>query len=84
MSSEELVGEDGSATNAIDGQTANFWHSEWKNRSPGYPHRLVIDLGANTRVGGIRYTPRAGANQPGRIRNYRIFVGDALAVPAEP
>lgn len=84
VSSEELTGEDGSASNAIDGQSANFWHSEWKDRTPGYPHRLVIDLGASTRIGGFRYTPRAGTNQPGRIRQYRIYAGDTLATPARP
>ena len=77
--SEELAGEDGSASNAIDGQTSNFWHTEWKNAQPGYPHRLVIDLGKETKVGGFRYTPRAGANNPGRIKDYQIYVGDGLA-----
>jgi beta-galactosidase len=72
--SEELTGEDGSASNAINGQTADFWHSEWKDAQPGYPHQLVIDLGAATKVGGFRYTPRAG-NNPGRIKDYRVYVG---------
>ena len=78
-SSEELAGEDGSASNAIDGQTSNFWHSAWKNSEPAHPHRLVIDLGAKTRIGGFRYTPRAGNDMPGRIKDYQIFIGDGLA-----
>lgn len=83
VDSEELTGEDGSATNAIDGQSANYWHTAWKSEQPDHPHRLVIDLGAETRVGGFRYTPRAGAANPaGRIKDYRIFVGKSLAVPA--
>ncbi|MCW1883359.1 beta-galactosidase [Luteolibacter flavescens] len=77
VDSEELAGEDGSASNAINGQTADFWHSEWKEIQPGYPHHLVIDLGANTKVGGFRYTPRAG-NNPGRIKDYRVFVGSGF------
>ncbi len=78
-SSQELAGEDGSASNAIDGQTSNFWHSEWKNKEAKYPHQLVIDLGKETKIGGFRYTPRAGDGNPGRIKGYQIFVGDGLA-----
>lgn len=84
VDSEEKAGEDGSASNAIDGQTANYWHSEWKNAQPSHPHRLVIDLGPEAKIGGFRYTPRAGAGEiAGRIKDYRIFIGKGLAVPAE-
>ena len=82
VDSEELVGEDGSASNAINGQTADFWHSEWKNAQPGYPHRLVIDLGEVAKVGGLRYTPRAG-NNPGRIKDYKVYVGSGFVKPAK-
>ncbi|MCP5532017.1 MAG: beta-galactosidase [Akkermansiaceae bacterium] len=81
VDSEEHAAEDGSASNAIDGQTANFWHTEWKNNKPDHPHRLVIDLGSETEIGGFRYTPRAGDNVGGRIKDYRIYVGNGLAVP---
>lgn len=81
VDSEELVGEDGSASNAINGQTADFWHSEWKTNSPPYPHRLVIDLGAKTTIGGFRYTPRTG-NNPGRIKDYRVHVGSGFVKQA--
>ncbi len=77
--SQELAGEDGSASNAIDGQTANFWHTSWKNASPDHPHQLVIDLGAETMIGGFRYTPRAGGTGvAGRIKDYKIYIGDDL------
>ena len=78
VDSEEKTAEDGSASNALDGQTSSYWHTEWKNARPGYPHRFVIDLGKTTAIGGIRYTPRQGQNPPGRIKQYRIYVGDAL------
>jgi len=32
--SEERIKEDGSALNAINGQTADFWHTEWDRPSP--------------------------------------------------
>jgi beta-galactosidase len=80
--SEELDREDGSAGNAIDGQTANFWHTQWGAAQPPHPHQLVLDLGADATIGGFRYTPRQGAaNAGGRIKNYRIHVGNT-EIPA--
>jgi len=79
VDSEERVAGDGTAENAIDGQTANFWHSEWAAAQSGFPHRLILDLGKSQTIGGFRYTPRQGAAEvTGRIKNYRIVVGDDL------
>jgi beta-galactosidase len=79
VDSEERAKEDGLAENAIDGQTANYWHTEWGAASPPYPHRLVLDLGASREVSGFRYTPRQGDPQvTGRIKDYRVYVGDDL------
>jgi beta-galactosidase len=79
VDSEERMAEDGSAENAIDGQTASFWHTEWKNASPGHPHELILDLGKTQTVSGFRYDPRQGGDSvAGRIKNYRIYVGDNL------
>jgi beta-galactosidase len=77
VDSEEREREDGSAENAIDGQTANFWHSQWSSASPAHPHQLVIDLGKKQRISGFRYVPRPGAGDVGgRIKDYRVYVGD--------
>jgi beta-galactosidase len=78
VDSEERNAEDGSAENAIDGQTANFWHTEWKNASPGHPHRLILNLGQSQTISGFRYVPRQGGSGGGRIKDYRIYVSDAL------
>ena len=79
VDSEERVGEDGSAENAIDGQTANYWHTEWQDASPNHPHRLILNLGKSQTISGFRYVPRQGDNAvAGRIKDYRIYVGDAL------
>ena len=77
VDSEERAGEDGSAENAIDGQTANFWHTEWKNNSPDHPHRLILNLGQSQTIAGFRYVPRQGADS-GRIKDYRVYIGDNL------
>ncbi len=77
VDSEERVGEDGTAENAIDGQTANFWHTEWSAAKPTHPHHLTLDLGRSVTVGGFRYTPRQGPDTvAGRIKDYRIHVGN--------
>jgi beta-galactosidase len=81
VDSEERAREDGLAENAIDGQTANFWHTEWGNASPAHPHRLVLDLGKEREVSGVRYTPRQGSTGVGgRIKDYRIYVGNGLVL----
>jgi beta-galactosidase len=77
VDSEERDKEDGSAENAIDGQTANFWHTQWSAASSNHPHQLVLNLGQSQTISGFRYVPRQGEGG-GRIRNYRVYVGDAL------
>ncbi len=77
VDSEERNGEDGAAENAIDGQTANHWHTQWKDQSPGHPHSLILNLGKSETISGFRYVPRQGQGG-GRIKDYRIYVGDSL------
>ena len=78
--SEEHGSEDGSAENAINGQNSDFWHTEWSGTNkPNHPHKLIIDLGKTETVASFRYVPRQGAgNVGGRIKDYRVYVGDGL------
>jgi beta-galactosidase len=79
VDSEERSAEDGTAENAIDGQTVNFWHTDWSGAKPAHPHRLVLDLGRSQTLSGFRYVPRQGEGPVGgRIKGYRVFVGDDL------
>ena len=79
VDSEENTSADGAAENAIDGQTANFWHTQWSDASPVHPHRLMLNLGKSQVISGFRYVPRQGAaDVTGRIKDYRIYIGDAL------
>jgi len=77
VDSEEREKEDGSAENAIDGQTADFWHTQWSGARPDHPHQLVLDLGTSQIISGFRYVPRQSEGS-GRIKDYRIYVGDDL------
>ncbi len=79
VDSEEREKEDGTAENAIDGQTANYWHTQWSAASPNHPHQLILDLGKSQTISGFRYVPRQGPpDAAGRIKDYRIYVGDNL------
>lgn len=82
-SSEEAHKEDGGALNAINGQASDYWHTAYsKGETPAGPARLIIDLGAAVDIAGLRYTPRQGPDTvTGRIRRYRVYVGDRLVQP---
>jgi beta-galactosidase len=84
VDSEERAKEDGTAENAIDGQTANYWHTQWSGSSPAHPHRVILDLGKKETVEGMLYVPREGGdNTPGRIKDYTIYMGDHLIKDAQ-
>ncbi len=77
VSSEELAKENGSAENAIDGQTFNYWSSDYSLKKASYPHYLVIDLGKEENISSFRYVP-ADSNGAGRIKDYQIFIGNDI------
>ena len=84
--SVELVGEDGAAHNAFDGNPATLWHTEWLNNNPTTPHEIQIDLGLTYDLNGFRYLPRQDGGVNGKIGQYEFYVsndginwGDAVA-----
>ena len=86
VDSEEVSAEAGYADNMLDGQPNTHWHTAYgNNKTTPYPHRVVIDLGETTSIGGIRYLARSGDNsRPGRIKSYRVYLSDkpyGLALP---
>src|SRR5262244_2473868 len=72
--SQELNGENGAATNAIDGNPATFWHTEWSQQTAPLPHTLVLDLGGQYQVDGVRYLPRQDGTLNGTIAGYQFYV----------
>lgn len=78
VDSEESVKEDGKAENAIDGVEANHWHTRWSDEKPNHPHVLVVDLGEEYEIAGIRYLPRQSMGA-GRIRTFVLYAGKELA-----
>ena len=64
---------------AGDGDIGTAWRTEFVGASPGYPHDLILDLGAPRSVNGLLYVPRQDASA-GRIGEYEIALSpDGLA-----
>src|SRR3989442_835377 len=74
VDSQELVGENGAATNAIDGNPATYWHTEWSQQTAPLPHTLVLDLGSQYLVDGFGYLPRQDGTPNGTIAGYEFYV----------
>ncbi len=84
VDSEELVGEDGAAENAIDGNPDTIWHTEWYSSDPQCPHEIVIDLGSLYHIGEIQYMPRQDSSLNGAISKYEIYISRDASNWEEP
>ncbi len=85
VDSQETAGENGAATNAIDGSKTTLWHTQWQGGSPPPPHEIQVDLGAPYNVEGFRYLPRQDGGLNGRIGKFEFYVsndGVGWGVPA--
>lgn len=72
VDSEETEGEDGRASNAIDGDPNTFWHTEWAKKTPKHPHEIVIDFGDALEIGSVVYLPRQDGGVNGSIDRFEI------------
>ena len=76
VDSQDTAGGNYAAANALDGNPATMWHSEWFLRTPPLPHTLVLDLGSRYLVDGLQYVPRQDGNPNGTIAGYAFYVSD--------
>jgi len=60
---------------AVDGDLATIWHTEFIGAMPGYPHELVVDLGSPRRVEGLLYVPRQDSPN-GRVKDFEVRLSD--------
>lgn len=72
--SEELDDGNNVATNVFDLQESTYWHTNYSTSKPNHPHQIAIDLGEDKKITGFSYLPRAEANKPGMIKDYRIYL----------
>lgn len=75
--SEEVDNNDGKADNIFDIQLTTFWHTQWTSASPKHPHQVIIDLGDEFTIGGMKYLPRQDSGN-GRIKDYRLFISKTM------
>lgn len=72
--SQETVGENGAAINAVDANTGTIWHTKWYGGSDPLPHEIQLDLGTTRIVTGLTYLPRQDTSANGRIGRYELYV----------
>jgi phospholipase C len=76
VDSQETVGENSAATNAIDGSTSTYWHTQWYNVTPNppCPHEVQLDMTASHSVSGFTYLPRQDGSNHGWVGQYEFYV----------
>jgi DNA-binding beta-propeller fold protein YncE len=70
--SEELVGENDAASQAIDGNPSTFWHTKW-DKSDVLPQSITLNLGGTYDINKLAYLPRQTGDN-GIITGYNIYV----------
>jgi len=76
VDSEETAGEAAGGANAVDGNPATFWHTQWQDASPACPHEIVLELAPATKINGFSYLPRQDDSENGMIKDYEFYVSD--------
>jgi hypothetical protein len=76
VDSEETSGESGYGENAVDGDPATYWHTQWQGRVPGLPHEIIIELLPPCVIKGFTYLPRQDPSDNGTIKDYEFYVSD--------
>ncbi|KQL34424.1 discoidin domain-containing protein [Psychrobacillus sp. FJAT-21963] len=70
--SQETIGENNSASMAIDGNSQTFWHTKW-DKSDVLPQSITLNLGGTYPIDKVAYLPRpSGSN--GNITGYNVYV----------
>ena len=74
--SEETASQDGHGANAVDGDPATFWHTQWTDENPPCPHEIVIELIPPSTIKGFTYLPRQDSEVNGTIKDYEFYLSD--------
>ncbi|MBD8063688.1 exo-alpha-sialidase [Actinomycetaceae bacterium Sa1BUA1] len=82
VSSEETVEAQTPAGNAIDGDPATIWHTEWADVMG--PHHITLDLGGEYTVQTLRYLARQSGGTNGVLRDYTVRVSSDGETWGEP
>jgi arylsulfatase A-like enzyme len=77
--SSESAGNQKRATNAIDGDPRTHWHTSFSPEVDKHPHELVIDLGEERTISGLRYLARQDGGWNGALGNCELFVSSSAS-----
>jgi alpha-N-acetylglucosaminidase len=72
--SQETVGENGAAANAVDGNPATIWHTQWSSNTAPMPHQITLNLNNTYSVSCVYYLPRQDSSPNGTIANYEVYL----------
>lgn len=73
VDSQETQCENGAAQNAVDGNPATIWHTQYCSTVSPLPHEIQIDLGSAYTISGFGYLPRQDGGVNGRIGQYEFY-----------
>ncbi|WP_405681934.1 discoidin domain-containing protein [Streptomyces sp. NBC_01238] len=76
VDSQETSGENGAATNVLDGDKTTIWHTRYTGAVPVPvpPHEIRIDMGSSKTIAGFAYLPRQDGSINGRVGQYEFYV----------
>lgn len=61
--------------NVLDGDTSDYWHTQWSPTNAPLPHLITIDMKAViSNVDSLYYLPRQDGSPNGNIGSYAVFV----------
>jgi hypothetical protein len=72
------------AANALDDNPNTIWHTPWTDPNVKHPHEIVIDLGEEINITGLKILPRQDNNKNGWIEEYEIYITKDSNVWGEP
>lgn len=58
----------------IDDDPNSFWHTEWVDADPEYPHEIHVDLGATYDLTEFRYLSRQVGNFNGTVDEFELYI----------
>ncbi|MGH0430702.1 discoidin domain-containing protein [Bacillus hominis] len=70
---QKAGGNEGAATNVLDGKTSTWWHTQYNGASPVAPHWLTIEMPEVKPVDAYEYVSRDGN---GNVKKYELQVSD--------
>jgi len=82
--SSESISNGRLAQHAIDGNPRTWWHTQFSPEVKRPPHELVIDLGSEHIIRGVRYLARQDATWNGTIKDCDLTVSATPEFPDEP